>query len=190
MRNLGADFSEALDADIVYPIFFFEGEFRGGTLRLWTGFGDRIWDAKTWSGVGWLVGISEVEESTNMQATSLTIGLPGNAEVVSIALRNIQRNKPMTIWMGLLAPDASNPDVPRGEPLGVEQIFSGLCDISEIDADPANPAVRIKYSSRVADLTRARVRRQTNEDQQIDYPGDRFFEYVGPLTDAVINWGL
>ena len=181
MRDLDSGFVTALSGDILYPIYFFEMEFATGTLRLWTGIGDRIWDGKTWSGVGWIIGMSQVEETADTQATSLTLSLPANAAVISAALLGIRRNKPMTIWLGLL--DAS------GAAIAVEEMFAGLTDISEIDSDPANPAVRIKYTNKIADFERSRVRRQTSEDQRIDYPDDKFFDFVGPLTDAVIAWG-
>ncbi|MBS0542028.1 MAG: hypothetical protein JSR47_24920 [Proteobacteria bacterium] len=187
MRNISEAFAAALGGDILYPIFFYEAEFANGTMNLWTGFGDRVWDGKTWTGIGWLIGISEVEETTDTQATSLTIGLQANQQVVSAALQSIRRNKPMTIWMGLLSDGGG--DVAKGELIDVQQIFSGLCDISEVDVDPANPAVRIKYSNKLADLERARVRRQTDADQKIDFPEDRGFEYVGALSDAVLPWG-
>jgi hypothetical protein len=34
----------------------------------------------------------------------------------------------------------------------------------------------------------ARVRRYTHEDQQIDAPGDKFFEFIPSLQDAQIPW--
>jgi hypothetical protein len=33
------------------------------------------------------------------------------------------------------------------------------------------------------------VRRFTHEDHQIDHPGDRIFEFVGPIADRVLTWG-
>ena len=40
-----------------------------------------------------------------------------------------------------------------------------------------------------APIERARVRRYTHEDHQIDYPGDLFFQFVGSLSDKVLTWG-
>ncbi len=200
----------ALQEAVVYPIFFFEFEFSNGTLRLWNGgFGDFVWDSKTWSGVGWLLGMSEVEETTETKSTSLTVGLPANAELISIALQNVRRNQPLTIWMGLRGVTGEvvigdpDDDTALGDPdsglvFGEETgglldtplvWFSGLCDVSLITVDPLNPSVQIRYKSRIADLERARVRRQTPEDQAIDFPNDKFYDFVGPLTDARFNWG-
>lgn len=233
MRNLPPSFAAALEQPIIYPIYFIEAEFATGTLHLWTGFGERVWDGKTWSGIGWIIGISEVEETAEVKATSLTIGVPSNPEMNSIALGQLRRNKPVTIWEGLMSPPVVLGDPETGEVLGdaatewtlgdpgtgetlgdpgtgevlgeaiLEEVlgepgglidepyclFKGLCDIGEIDVDPAKPAVRIRYRSRIADLERARERRSTHEDQQIEFPGDMFYQYTGALSDAVINWG-
>ena len=74
------------------------------------------------------------------------------------------------------------------ELLKAEMLTQGY-DIGEIDIDPKKPAVRIRYKSRIADLERARERRMTHEDQQIEFPGDMFYQYTGTLSDVVINWG-
>ncbi len=41
--------------------------------------------------------------------------------------------------------------------------------------------------SRLVDLERAEVRRYTDADQQAEYPGDRFFEFVPALQEAEIK---
>lgn len=233
MRALPPGFAVALDQPIVYPIYFIEAEFATGTLNLWTGFGERQWNGKTWSGIGWILGISEVEETAEVKATSLTVGMPSNPELNSVALAQLRRNKPMTIWQGLLTPPTVLGDPETGEVLGSPateytlgdpetgetlgdpgtgevlgeaileevlgepgglidepyELYRGLCDVGEIDIDPKKPALRIRYKSRIADLERARERRMTHEDQQIEFAGDMFYQYTGALSDAVINWG-
>jgi hypothetical protein len=233
MRNLPPSVAAAFEQPILYPIYFIEAGFATGTLNLWTGIGERVWDGKIWNGIGWVLGISEIEETAEIKATSLTIGMPSNRELNSIALGQLRRNKPMTIWEGLQAPAVVLGDPETGEVLGAEPtswtlgdpgtgeelgdpgtgevfgeailqevlgepgglidspycIFKGFCDIGEIVVDAKKPMVRIRYRSRIADLERARERRSTHEDQQIEFPGDMFYQYTGSLTDAVINWG-
>jgi len=178
---MSAAMEAALEADIVYPVYFFEIGFAADTLRLWTGFGDFTWDAKTWSGVGWILGMSETEETAETRATSFTIGTPANAALISACLGNFRKNRPVTIWQGLK--DATGALL--ADPI---VIASGLTDLSEIDTDPAAPKIRISCETRIADLERARVRRYTHEDHQIDHPGDMFFQYAAQV-DAVLTWG-
>lgn len=206
MRDVSAAFAAALEGDILYPIYFYEIVGTNGTLRLWSGYGDRTWNGHTWSGVGWLIGMSQVEESTETRATSMTLEFGANAEIISAALLELRRNKPCTVWLGLLSDAVAlgDPDTETavGDPaldlaigtekgvlVAVEEVFAGLFDLAELDIDTDKPTVRLQYTSKIADLERARVRRQTPADQAIDFPGDRFFDYVGSLTDKVLNWG-
>ena len=135
----------------------------------------------------------------------MTIGMPAVPELVSLALTNLKRNKKAAIYEGFLTPgwafgaDASpagpyvlGDDAPAleiGEPAGMLiedpiEVFRGLLDIVDTTVDPAKPTLSIRYSSQLADFERARERRATHEDQQIDHPGDRFYEYTGALSDA------
>lgn len=205
MRDIAPEFAAALEGEILYPVLFYEIVGSTGTMRLWTGFGDTTWNGHTWAGVGWMIGQSAVEESADTKASTLTLGLPANAQVISTALAELKRGRPGTIWMGFRSPgfalgDPSGPwaigdpalglgfGAEKGALIGVEQVFAGVFDLAELDMDTAAPQVRLRYASRIADLERSRVRRQTPADQAIDYPGDKFFEYVGPLTDKMINW--
>lgn len=139
MRNFSPSFAAALEKDIVYPLYFFEAEFATGTLHLWTGYGERVWDGKVWSGIGWILGVSEVEETAEVKATSLTIGVPSNPEMNSIALAQLRRNKPMTIWQGLLAPPEVIGDPETGEVIGEEAFEYRIGDsgTGELVGDPA-----------------------------------------------------
>lgn len=206
-RPMSTAMEAALAGDIIYPIYFFEIENAGTTLRLWTGMGDFTWDGHTWSGVGWILGVSEVEETTETRATSFTIGTPATTALIAIVLQYFRKNKPVTIWQGLLGEGFAIGDpetgIALGDPatglmLGNPQgalledpivLAYGLTDIQEIDTDPQKPVIRISCETRIADLERARVRRFTHEDHQIDYPGDLFFQYVGSLSDKIMTWG-
>lgn len=181
MRLLSADFIAALENDVLYPIFFMEGEFASGTLRVVTDMKDWSWDGKTWTASGWLIGMSEIEETTETRAAAATFGMSGHAAVVAIALDEWRQNRPLTVWLGLLDP------VTKALVADPVVWYSGLSDISLVDINPQKPGVQMRYKSQLADLTRARVRRQAPEDQAIDFPGDTFYNFINP--DAAINWG-
>jgi hypothetical protein len=211
-RLMSAAMKAAIEADILYPVYFVEIENTGTTLRLWTGRPGQTttWNGHDWLGVGWLLGFSEVEETAEVKATSLTIGMPAVPEMVSLALTNLRRNNQAAIYEGFLTPgwsigsdaDPGGPyvlgdDAPAfeiGEPAGLLiedpiEVFRGLLDIVDTTVDPEKPTLSLRYSSQMADFERARERRATHEDQQIDHPGDLFYEYTGALADAVIDWG-
>jgi len=49
--------------------------------------------------------------------------------------------------------------------------------------------VNITGESRLIDLEIARERRYTSEDQKIDFPDDKGFEFVADLQNKEIVWG-
>lgn len=208
-RIMSAAMKAALEADILYPVYFFEAETRTSTLRLWTGHPGRTaaWNGQDWLGIGWLIGFSEVEETAEVKATSMTVGLAASAELIEAALAELRRNNKVRVFEGFLTPgwsfgDAAatyvlGDDAPAfeiGQPAGMLiedpiEIFRGQLDIPEIDLqDPAKPSIRIRYASPLADFEKARDWRSSHESQQIDHPGDLFYEFAGK-TDTVISWG-
>jgi hypothetical protein len=58
-----------------------------------------------------------------------------------------------------------------------------------MDEQAETATVSISYEGRLIDLERPRARRYTHDDQQIDFPGDRGFEYVPTLQEWNGVWG-
>ena len=65
-------------------------------------------------------------------------------------------------------------------------LWAGLMDTMQV-VDGAEPRISLTCESRLVDLERAEVRRYTDADQQAEYPGDRFFEFVPALQEAEIR---
>lgn len=182
-RALTAALLAELTAKALRPVFFFEGEFTSGTVRLWSGAGDLAWNAQTWTGAGQALEISPIEESNTGRVNGLAFKLNGvPAAMIAIALAECRMGKPGTIWFGAL--DAAGTVV--ADP---HLCFRGRLDVSTIEEDADKAIVTVTYESRLIDHQRARERRYTHEDQQIDYPGDRGFEYVASLQDKPFVWG-
>ncbi|AWV21498.1 Transcriptional regulator, LacI family [Roseomonas mucosa] len=62
-----------------------------------------------------------------------------------------------------------------------------LSPVPQAVVDGAEPRVSLTCEGRLVDLERAEVRRYTDADQQAEYPGDRFFEFVPALQEAQIS---
>ena len=101
---------------------------------------------------------------------SLT-GIP--SEIIAIALNYEYRNRPCHVYLGAVS--LADPNTLVGDPL-VE--VGGRMDVMSIE------------DSASSDLARARERRFTNEDQQVEYPNDRGLEYVAGLQDKSVSWGI
>jgi hypothetical protein len=166
---------------VAAPVVLVELDFASGTFRAWTGLGQLNWAGKVFEGVGSIGAVGEVEETVELRAVRLTLALsPVPQEVVDIALAERSfRLRPARLWGVLL--DAEGAFVADPFPL-----WAGLMDTMEV-TDGAEPRVALTCESRLVDLERAEVRRYTDADQQAEYPGDRFFEYVPALQEAEIR---
>jgi hypothetical protein len=166
---------------VAAPVVLVELDFASGPFRAWTGLGQLNWAGKVFEGVGSIGAVGEVEETVELRAVRLTLALsPVPQEVVDIALAERSfRLRPARLWGALL--DAEGAFVADPFPL-----WAGLMDTMEV-TDGAEPRVALTCESRLVDLERAEVRRYTDADQQAEYPGDRFFEYVPALQEAEIR---
>lgn len=171
----------AATAPVVAPVILCELDFATGPFRVWTGLGDLSWAGLVFSGIGDLGAMSEVEETVELRAVRLTLTLsPVPQEVIDIALAERSfRLRPARLWLAML--DAQGGFVADPFPL-----WAGLMDTMEV-VDGPEPRVALACESRLVDLERAEVRRYTDPDQQAEYPGDRFFEFVPALQDAEIR---
>lgn len=183
MRGMTPEMEAALIARDVRPALFFEGTFASGTIRLWTGIGDMVWNAQTWTGAGALIGFSGVEEGGDIVARGVTVSLSGvPTAMVSAAIADAQQGLPGRAWVALHAADGTI----VADPL---QIFTGRLDVPTITDGADTCTVTISYESRLIDLNRPRELRYTHEVQQQLYPGDMGFEYVTSIQDRELQWG-
>jgi len=181
-RDLAAAQLSMIQAAAKRPVLFFEGEFTGGTLRLWSGVGTISWNGQSWTGAGSLLGFGQIQETTEIRASGTTISLNGiSSSLISIALAQCRQGLSGRVWLGGL--DASNAVI--ADPY---MAFEGRLDVPEISDEGETCTISISYESRLIALERPRDRRVTHEDQQIDYPGDLFREYMVSLQDKVLNW--
>ncbi len=181
-RDLATDQLAMIVAASKRPVLFYEGEFSGGTLRLWTGVGTISWNSQSWTGAGSLLGIGEIQETTEIRASGTTLSLNGlSTSFISLALAQCRKGLPGRVWLGGL--DASNAVI--ADPY---MAFEGRLDVPEITDEGETCNVSVSYESRLILLERPKERRVTHEDQQIDYPGDLFREYIAGLQDREIVW--
>jgi hypothetical protein len=182
-RALTADMLTAIATGAVKPVFLYEGEFSSGTVRLFTGYGTISWDGNTWTGDNGLMRINAISEAGDLSAVNFTVSLNGQVQsLLSIALGQVRRGKPGSVWLGLL--DAAGALIP--DPF---RCFKGRADKPDIVPDPSSCVIGVAYESRLIDAARRRERRYTPDDQAIDEPGDRGFDFVAQLQDSRISWG-
>jgi hypothetical protein len=177
----------ALQAEVVRPVIFFEGEFWSGggivTVRLFTGYGTLTWNSVTWTGGGHLLSISPIGENAELRAEGFEVvlsGMPSGS--ITTALEGMRQGRPGTLWLGFF--DEANAVI--ADPYILQR---GRLDIAPLRMGGETSIISARYESILIDLDTPRDRRMTHEDLQIDHPGDLGFQYVGKLQDARIMWG-
>lgn len=166
----------------VSPILLYEGEFDGGTIHLWSGVGSLVWNSNTYTGAGQLLSVSQVEETVEVRAAGVQIGLSGlPSALVSLALSSARQGKKGRLWLGFI----NSAGAIIADPY---LIFTGLLDVPTMDETGDTSNLTVSYENRLVGLLTANDRRYTPEDQHVDFPGDTGFDYVAGLQDATITW--
>lgn len=179
--RLSVQAAAAATAPVVAPVILCELDFATGTFRVWSGLGTLNWAGRSFEGIGDIGAMGEVEETVELRAVRLTLALsPVPQEVIDIALsERSYRLRPARLWLALLDEDGAFVADPF-------PLWAGIMDTMEV-VDGAEPRVTLACESRLVDLERAEVRRYTDADQQAEFPGDRFFEFVPALQDVEIR---
>lgn len=182
MRDVSQDFVEELSGAEIRPFLLFRGEFETGEVRLWTGIGTLTYDAEEYTGLGTLVSVTPLEETTDIRANGWSITLTGvPQENISLAIDETRQGASGRLYLGLMAED--------GAVLDVSRLGMGKLDVPTISEEEDNATIQITYESDLRDLERPRETRYTNEAQQARFPGDKGFEHVAGLQQAEIVWG-
>jgi hypothetical protein len=187
-RSLSAEMLAVATADIVRPIYLVKAEFdstppEDRNLYLWSGFGDLTFNGKNYLGVGNLLSISAVDESTDLTATGASVVLSGiQSTLLAIARDEDYQGRPITIYLGALDDTGdliASPTV----------LFSGFMDVMTIAEAGETSTISVTAENKLIAFDRSYVRRYTAEDQKIDYPNDMGFEFVAKIADQEIIWG-
>ena len=187
-RSLSAEMLAVATADIVRPIYLVKAEFdstppEDRNLYLWSGFGDLTFNGKNYLGVGNLLSISAVDESTDLTASGASIVLSGiQSPLLAIARDEDYQGRPITIYLGALDDTGdliASPTV----------LFSGFMDVMTIAEAGETSTISVTAENKLIAFDRSYVRRYTAEDQKIDYPNDMGFEFVAKIADQEIIWG-
>jgi hypothetical protein len=182
-RGQTSAYNDELEAVSKTPILFFEGEFTGGIVRLWSGLGTISWDGNDWAGAGALAKISPIRDESNVSVRGMTVTLRNidNAWIPAV-LAEAKSGAYGKVWTGFIDDDGSV----VADPL---LSFVGRLDVPSISDSGGKCRVTISYENRMRDFRRKNVLRYTHDSQQRLYPGDLGFEYVPSLQEAKITWG-
>jgi hypothetical protein len=137
-------------------------------------------------GAGNMIGISQVENSTELKYPSLSIslsGLPADAlqnEVYDSAMNESYQGNGITLYVGSF--DAT------GKP-SLMVAYKGEVDVMSIENDGSTISIDVTIKNRLQTLLRNRNIRYTEQRQLASFAGDTSLQYVTDLQDLEIEWG-
>lgn len=187
MRPMTPDQAAATAAPRVVLALLLELDFLPEPMRLWSGVGDFVWNNRTFTGAGTLLGVGDAVESADVRANGLLLSLSGiqgddGRDVIAAALQIASwQGRAATLWKAVLTEGGAL----ISEPI---QILAGRMDALTWQ-EGQDATISLTVENRLVDLERARVIRYTSADQAQRYPGDRAFEYVELLVEREITWG-
>jgi hypothetical protein len=178
-RNITTQVSDALDDEIIKPFFAVDLDLDAAPVYMWSGYGDLVIGAKTYLGVGSLLNISSVSETTEMEAKGATITVSGiPSSFLSLALQEPYQGRECRIYFGV-----------TNSAVNYVEVFSGELDQMNIEENADTAVISVTAENVLIKLERPVVRRFSDEDQKSRFDGDKGLEFVASLQDKDILWG-
>ena len=182
-RNMTQGFLGAMQGAVLRPALFVQATFVSGPIYVWSGIGQITWNGQVWTGIGTLGSISTIEEGSTVAAKGITLTLSGiDASLLNDVMTEFQVGLPVSVTLGVF--DTNNALI--ADPVCC---FSGRMDQPTIDVTGTLATIAINCENRLVEMNVAVDRRYTDEDQQMDYPGDLGFQFVNGIQEAQIYWG-
>lgn len=180
-RTTTPAFDSATQGQHWIGMLFAEFGFASGTLRLCSSSADMQWGGYTWEG-GAPLSLEETKETTTLESNGLAFELPGvMQQYIAIALGEFVKGRSAKLWF---APLDANYQIAADPTLE----WVGTIDRMTITRSKESATVRIQCESRAIEWDRATAPVYSNEDQQVRYPGDKFFEFLPQSVDAQVVW--
>lgn len=142
-----------------------------------------VWNSNTYIAVGGLGSVSQINETSNPEVTTVSFTLSGvDSSKVAIALGQLYIGRTCRAYVAFL--DSSHNLI--ADPVLVHE---GLMDTMPIEFGEKFASITLTSESVFRRWETPRTRRVNNADQQSRYPGDRGLEYVAFLVNKPIVWG-
>lgn len=175
--------------------FLVHFDFTTEPMRLWRGEGIlRTQDDAQWKGLGTFGSMSGIEQAVNGEAPEASFVLSGiDADILRLARDEFEaevRGRMVRVLIQFFGTDdPDDPDNQRVLDLPYP-VWAGRCLMPTftLDAESGERSVAITAESLFSLRSRPRYAMYTDRDQQLRFPGDKGFEFVGTLINKVTTW--
>ncbi|OXE36902.1 MAG: hypothetical protein CGW95_04775 [Phenylobacterium zucineum] len=165
------------------PCYLFEFKFDSGTDRLTDAPRPVVWGGNLYQSTGKMLAFTGLEESSDMQIPNVTITVSGvDQAYVSLALNEPFLDRQLLIYKAFM----DDTQTAISSPL---VIFDGRMDTMVINDNPAgDSSIAISATNQWGDFERKPGRHTNSQEQQVYFPGDKFFDYVTQINRK-LKWG-
>jgi hypothetical protein len=182
-RGASSGFITELLKSTSSPCFLLEMYFDDVTVRLTDAWRSVSWGGNLFTAYGHFLDFSGITETADLQIPSGTVTVSGIDQAwVSVALTKPFLDRRIVIYKGFL-------DYTQSVISSPIIVFDGRMDNMAIsDSADGKCGVAITASSQWVDFDRRPGRHTNNQEQQVFFPSDLFFENCGQLNKQ-IRWG-
>ena len=158
-------------------------DFTSGHVRAHDGVGRLAFGGNTYDGVGKYGGIEGVTETLDVIARPLKLTLSGvDASLVTTTMTETYQNRSCTVYVGILDQTTMTfVDTP-------ETIWEGRMDTMQIEINSGSAVIKLNCEHRL--YREPRIARYTDQDEQLAYSGDRFFDIMYQIQGFRSQWGV
>jgi hypothetical protein len=182
-RGATAGFLAELLQSTNSPCYLVSAYFDDGTISMTDAWRPVTWNSVVHSAQGHFLAFSGLTETVELQASNLTLSLSAVDQTwISNALTKQYIDRRLTVHKALL-------DYTQALVTTPILIFDGgMNDMSISDSPDGNCTISISAVNAWGDFEATPGRHTNSSEQQIFFPTDRFFEYVGQINRE-IRWG-
>jgi hypothetical protein len=174
--------TEAIQLGTIRPVVVFVMELDTGFVRLSSADRNLTIGGELYYGVGKLGGISTVEETAQLQATTLKLSLSGlSPSFLETVLAEEYQGRRADLSLALMDDGYALIEDPV-------LIFRGRIDQLTVSIG-TQMVVALTAENELSRWETPRMRRYTNADQEAAYPGDTSLRWVASASEREIFWG-
>lgn len=181
-RNLTSGFQTAVAAEVIRPVLLVELDWPSGKVYATSAPMNITVGGNTYFGIGNLGSISAAREGTDTQADVLTLTITGVP--TGAVAQAINDNPQLRLAIVSLALFDANYQLVADPAI----LYQGTMDTPNIEMGTTG-TITVPIINTLADWERPRGGRFTDDEQESRFPGDKFFEFVPQMVDAIIIWG-
>lgn len=181
-RNSTTEFQTEIVKSQNMPVHLVAVYFDDETMYMNDSYKTINFDGNDYLGVGHFMGFSDIEETSKIIVSSMTLSLSGiDQEWIANVLAKDYINREVKVWTGFLNDLGELIDSPV-------LFFQGNMDAPTISENPdaSTSIVSVTATNIWADFNRKTGRHSNNEEQQILYPGDKGFEFAAQNVDSLV----